>query len=240
MDWSRSNQSVSIWSIFSPGADFRGYTKVMVEPTEVAFAKNWQRDYNRASRALSGRVSDRDVEEAVSEGVKAAHDIFTAAWTKGGYAVVTEPGPDVLRVKTGIINITVNAPDQPTSARSYSFSDEAGSATLFVEARDSMTGALLGRAIDQGIVGDNNAAWRTASSNRADFREMVENWAQISVRGMTELKSLPVTPALNRSKPRDRVLGVTLLLSRPDGKLFWRCAAISSGWKWTSRRLPVA
>ena len=115
MDWSRSNQSVSIWSIFSPGADFRGYTKVMVEPTEVAFAKNWQRDYNRASRALSGRVSDRDVEEAVSEGVKAAHDIFTAAWTKGGYAVVTEPGPDVLRVKTGIINITVNAPDQPTS-----------------------------------------------------------------------------------------------------------------------------
>ena len=177
-----------------PGADFRGYTKVMVEPTEVAFAKNWQRDYNRASRALSGRVSDRDVEEAVSEGVKAAHDIFTAAWTKGGYAVVTEPGPDVLRVKTGIINITVNAPDQPTSARSYSFSDEAGSATLFVEARDSTTGALLGRAIDQGIVGDNTAAWRTASSNRADFRDMVENWAQISVRGMTELKSLPVTP----------------------------------------------
>src|SRR6187549_3556782 len=63
-----------------PGADFRGYTKVMVEPTEVAFAKNWQRDYNRGSRSLSGRVSNRDVEEAVSEGVKAAHDIFTSAW----------------------------------------------------------------------------------------------------------------------------------------------------------------
>lgn len=177
-----------------PGADFRGYTKVMVEPTEVAFAKNWQRDYNRGSRSLSGRVSNRDVEEAVSEGVKAAHDIFTAAWTKGGYAVVTEPGPDVLRVKTGIINITVNAPEQRTAGRSYSFSEEAGSATLFVEARDSVTGALLGRAIDQGIVGDNSTAWRTASSNRSDFREIVENWAEISVRGLTELKSLPVTP----------------------------------------------
>ena len=177
-----------------PGADFRGYTKVMVEPTEVAFAKNWQRDYNRGSRSLSGRVSNRDVEEAVSEGVKAAQDIFTSAWTKGGYAVVTEPGPDVLRVKTGIINITVNAPEQRTAGRAYSFSEEAGSATLFVEARDSVTGALLGRAIDQGIVGDNNVAWRTASSNRSDFREMVENWAQISVRGLTELKSLPVTP----------------------------------------------
>ena len=175
-----------------PGADLRGYTKVLVEPTEIAFAKNWQRDYNRGS-ALSTHVSDSDVQEAVTEGVKAANDIFTAAWTKGGYAVVTEPGPDVLRVKTGIVNITVNAPDQPTAGRSYSFSGEAGSATLFVEARDSVTGALIGRAVDQGIAGDNSAAWRTASSNRADFRQMVENWANISVRGLTELKSLPPT-----------------------------------------------
>lgn len=176
-----------------PGADFRGYTKVLIEPTEIAFAKNWQRDYNRDSRALSSRVSDREVQDAITQGVKAAHDIFTDVWTKGGYAVVTEPGPDVLQVKTGIVNITVNAPDQPSAGRAYSFSDEAGTATLFVEARDSMTGALMGRAIDQGVAGDNSAAWRTTSSNRADFREMVENWAKISVHGITELKSLPVT-----------------------------------------------
>jgi len=176
-----------------PGADFRSYTKVLVEPTEIAFAKNWQRDYNRGGRSLSARVSDRDVQDAITEGVKAANDIFTDAWTKGGYAVVTEPGPDVLRVKTGIVNITVTAPDQPTAGRSHSFAGEAGFATLFVEARDSMTGALMGRAIDQGIAGDNSAAWRTAVSNRADFRQMVENWAKISVRGVTELKSLPMT-----------------------------------------------
>ncbi len=174
-----------------PGADLRGYTKVLVEPTEIAFAKNWQRDYNRSSRALSTRVSDRDVQEAITDGVRAANDIFTDAWTKGGYVVVTVPGPDVLRIKTGIVNITVNAPDRPTAGRSYSFSGEAGFATLFVEARDSQTGALIGRAIDRGIAGDNSAAWRTAVSNRADFRQMVENWAKISVRGMTELKSLP-------------------------------------------------
>lgn len=177
-----------------PGADFRGYTKVLVEPTEIAFAKNWRRDYNRDSGALSMRVSERDMQEAISKAVKAAHDIFTAAWTKGGYAVVTEPGPDVLRVKTGIINITVTAPEQAASARSYSFSHDAGSAALFVEARDSLTGALIGRAVDQEIAGENSAAWRTAGSNRADFREMVENWAKISVSGVTELKSLPVTP----------------------------------------------
>ena len=105
------------------------------------------------------------------------------------------PGPDVMRVKTGFVNIWVNAPDRPSAGRSYSFSAEAGRATFFVEARDSMTGALLGRAVDQRIVGDNLNAWRTRVSNRGDFRDQVEQWAVTSVRGMTELKALsPINP----------------------------------------------
>ena len=177
-----------------PGADFRGYTKVLIEPTEVAFHKDWQRDHNRRGASLSSRVSDRDLQEAISKGVIASAK-FRDAWTKGGYAVVDAPGPDVLRVKTGIVHIRVSAPDQPTAGRSYSFAGEAGSATLFIEARDSMTGALLGRAIDQEIAGDNMAAWRTRVTNRADFRDLVEDWAAASVRGMAELKSLsPVQP----------------------------------------------
>jgi len=178
-----------------PGADFRSYTKVLIEPTEVAFHKDWQRNHNSSSSTLSSRVSDRDMEEAINKGVTASHDIFSSAWTKGGYAVVDAPGPDVLRVKTGILHIRVSAPDQPSAGRSYSFAREAGSATLFVEARDSLSGALLGRAVDQQLAGDNLNAWRTRSSNRADFRDLVENWATASVRGMAELKSLsPIQP----------------------------------------------
>jgi hypothetical protein len=178
-----------------PGADFRGYTKVMLSPTEVAFEKNWQRDYNSSSSSLASRISDREMEEALGKGVVEAGDIFAAAWTKSGYTVVTEPGPDVMRVKTGIVNIRVTAPDQQTAGRSYTFAGEAGYATLFVEARDSLTGALLGRAVDQGIAGDNMNAWRTRSSNRSDFRQLVSEWADVSVRGMDELKSLsPIQP----------------------------------------------
>lgn len=178
-----------------PGADFRSYTKVMLDPTEVGFAKDWRRDYNRTAGSLSSRISDSDVQQAVSEGVAKASDIFSRAWTNGGYQVVTEPGPDVLRVQTGIVNIRVSAPDKMTAGRSHSFAGEAGHATLFVEARDSLTGALLGRAVDQQIIGDNSAAWRTSISNRADFRDQVEEWAKISVAGMGELKALsPVRP----------------------------------------------
>jgi hypothetical protein len=178
-----------------PGADFRGYTKVILAPPELAFEKDWQRDYNRTTRSLSSRISDGEVQEALKKGAVAVNDIFADAWTKAGYTIVSEAGPDVLRVNTGIVNIRVSAPDQPTAGRSYNFAGEAGSATLFVEARDSMTGALLGRAIDQKIAGDNSAAWRTSSSNRADFRAMAERWAATSVHGIDELKSLsPVEP----------------------------------------------
>ena len=178
-----------------PGANFVGYTKVLIEPPEVAFEKNWARDYNNSSRSLSSRISDRDVQQAISKGVTAAHDLFAEAWTKGGYAVVDAPGPDVLRVRTGVLNIRVSAPDLPRAGRVDSFAGEAGSATLFLEARDSVTGALLGRAVDSQFAGEHSPAWRTSASNRDDFRDLVKSWADASVRGMAELKSRsPIKP----------------------------------------------
>ena len=104
--------------------------------------------------------------------------------------LLTGRGPDVLRVRTAIANISVAAPERQTSARSYSFSDRAGEATLVIEARDSMTGAILGRAVDRKIIGDTSIGWRTTVSNRADFRDVVEKWAKDGVRGMTELRAL--------------------------------------------------
>jgi hypothetical protein len=135
-------------------------------------------------------VSDREVEETISAGIVAASDIFTKAWREGGYEIVSVPGPDVLRVRTGIVNISVSAPERQTSARTYSFSNEAGHATLVLEAKDSLTGALLGRAVDQQIAGDSTVGWRTRASNRSDFADVVETWAKDAVRGLGELKAL--------------------------------------------------
>ena len=139
------------YAYVQPGADFRSYTKVILEPAEVSFRKNWRRDYNASSRSLSSRISDRDEQLAITKAVAAADEIFRSAWTKGGYAMVDEPSPDAMLVRTGILNVTVNAPDRSMGGPSYNLAPEAGSATLFVELRDSMTGALLGRVVDQGI-----------------------------------------------------------------------------------------
>ena len=178
-----------------PGADFRTYTKVMLDPTEVAFHKNWRKGHNSTNRGLANMVSERDVQSAITDGVAASNAIFAEAWTKGGYGVVTEPGPDVLRIKTGVVNIRVSAPETNMSSRSVTFAPEAGDAVFFIEARDSLTGAILGRAVDQRFAGENIRSWRTSVSNRADFRDLVESWAREAVRGLDELKrSPPATP----------------------------------------------
>ena len=170
-----------------PGADFRTYRSVMLDPTEVAFHKDWRRNYHFSVRDPSGRVSERDIERAISEGVTQASDIFAKAWQKGGYTLASAPGPDVLRVKTAILNINVSAPDVRASP-SRTAADTAGDAVLVLEVRDSVSNALLGRAVDHRIAGDNTIGWRSSATNRGDFRDLVENWAKMSVQGLAELR----------------------------------------------------
>lgn len=173
-----------------PGADFRDYTKVILDPTEIAFAKDWQSNYNNNVLSNSQRVSDAQVQQTISEAVTAAGSIFAEAWTKGGFSVVSAPGPDVMRVKTGVVNITMTAPEAVAAGRTQSYAAEAGQATFYVEVRDSLTGALLGRAVDHTLVGNDLNTARTADTNRADFRKEVQRWAETSVRGVSELKAL--------------------------------------------------
>jgi hypothetical protein len=185
----KSKRMRYVWLL--PGADFRGYGKVMLDPTEIAFKKNWQRDFNRTTVGLQGRVTDAQVKRIIDEGGPAATELFAKAYAAGGYPVVTEAGPDVLRIRTGIINLSVTAPDRMTAGRSRSFSEEAGYATLVIEARDSMTSALLGRAVDPRVAGDNTMAMiRNSVTNRADFRYLGEQWAKASVAGLKVLKEL--------------------------------------------------
>ena len=172
-----------------PGTDFAVYTKVKIDPPEVAFQKNWLRDYNRDA-APSARIRDAEAAKALNEVSTGFESIFAEAYRKAGYQIVTEPGLDVLRLRTGVIDLSVAAPDKLTAGRTRTFSIEAGAATLVIEARDSVSGALLGRAVDRREAGTAGPRLRTSVSNRADFERLFRQWADASVRGLAELKAL--------------------------------------------------
>lgn len=173
-----------------PGADFRVYGKVMLDPTEIAFDKDWKRNYNDSSISLEQQLTDKDIQKIAEDGRKGAGEILRKAYAAGGYPVVDAAAADVLRVRTAVIDITVTAPDLDTAMNVETFSRDAGGGTLVIEARDSVTGALLGRAVDAREVDDTPVARRNRVTNYADFSRLMETWARNSVKGLDELKAL--------------------------------------------------
>jgi hypothetical protein len=178
----------------APDADFRPYDKVMIDPTEIAFDKKWLQNYN-STVSFDARLTGSDVQSAITEGVKGASDIFDKAFADGGYPVVTAAAPDVLRVRTGVVNIQVAAPDVLTAGRVIANTDAAGAATFVIEVRDSQSNALMGRAVDARLAGDDGIILRNALTNRRDFRDLVKTWAKICVAGLNELKARSAAPA---------------------------------------------
>ena len=174
-----------------PQADFRTYTKVMIDPAEVAFQKDWLRRLNDSASSFSARVSPADAQKIANYARTGFDDIFAKAFTEAGYQVVTEPGPDVLRLRPGVLDLYVAAPYPMTEDMQRVYTVDAGEATFLLEARDSTSGAVLGRAVDHRIAGDNTDRMpRSTVSNRGDVSAVFKLWASASVKGLGELKAL--------------------------------------------------
>ena len=97
-----------------PGADFRGYTKIMLDPTEVDFVKGWVKETNQNFGFAYGRTDDQDAKDIAKEVRKGFDKVFAEAFTKAGWQVVTEPAPDVLRLSTAVFNLSISAPSSVT------------------------------------------------------------------------------------------------------------------------------
>jgi hypothetical protein len=134
-------------------------------------------------------MSDADAQRMLQVVQTGFQDIFRKVYSDAGYPISDSPGPDVLRVRTAVVNLNVAAPDTMSAGRSRTFSREAGGASVIIEVRDSQSNALLGRAIDSQIVGDDGTLIRNSVTNRADFQRVFTRWAKISVEGFGELKA---------------------------------------------------
>lgn len=179
-----------------PNEDFRPYSKVQLDPVEIATQKTWLRDFNRTAD-ISRQISESDVKTALTKVASQFDKDVAQEFTNAGYAVATAPAADVLRVSIALVNVTVAAPD---TGIGRTFSADAGQATLILEARDSLTNQLLGRAVDEQLAGNEGPMLRTASSNQADFEDLVKTWTKISAKGLTELKTL--SPVNTSAMPR--------------------------------------
>lgn len=171
-----------------PNADFRAYTKVMLDPAEIAFRKNWQRDHDTLSPG--GGITNEQAQRILDEAKAGFQKLFVEAYQKAGYQVVEQAGPGVLRLATAVVDLDVTAPDTMSAGRTWTFSKDAGSATLVLEARDSQTGAILGRAVDKRALDNVQPYVRNSVTNGSEFERLFESWAKKSAAGLDELKAL--------------------------------------------------
>lgn len=165
-----------------PGADLSQYNRIYLVEPYVAFKKNWQRNQNRSSTM---RVKTSDMDRIKINVKELFTEVFTEELEKGGYTLANERAEDVLIVKPAIIDLNVNAPDIRTSGRTNTYTDYAGSMTLYLELYDSETDDLLAKALDPKA--DRTTGfmqWQTGPANRAAAKRMMQPWAEALREGL--------------------------------------------------------
>jgi hypothetical protein len=173
-----------------PNANFSNYSKVMLDPSQVAFQQDWRQNYNATTISLGNQITAQAVQQDIAEGEAALNKIFAQAFTKEGYQIVTAPGPGVARVGVAVVDLSITAP-QSESGFGANYGVDAGQATLIIEVRDSVTNQLLGRGLDRRDAGEDEGQGfpRNAVTNRDDFEQLFQTWAGIAAKGMTELRA---------------------------------------------------
>ena len=116
----------------------------MIDPAQVTLKKNWRRDQN-ATRDVSRWISVSDTEDLVAVAAASMTKMVTDSFAARGYEIVTFAGPGVLHLTPTVTDLDVYEPDVTFSRPQALFTkDEAGAATLRLEAREASTGNVAG------------------------------------------------------------------------------------------------
>jgi hypothetical protein len=167
-----------------PDADFSVFQRVAILEPHVAFRSNWQRDQNR-SRSRNVRASD--VERIKEDVASLFKDVFAEQLGAAGFEVVNYADEDVIILRPAIIDLDVAAPDVRSTGRSRTYTASGGAATLYLELFDSLSGDIIGRAVDRRGSGRGGFATRSNRvTNRADARREFVVWADKLIEFLNE------------------------------------------------------
>lgn len=175
------------------GVAWSEYIKYQITPVEVSFRKNWERDFNRSRKGVTGRVTDKDMIRIRESMGKIVYDEFDKTLQeKGGFTKVDVADTNTLLFKPMIINLDVYAPDvQNSPGRSSTYVRQAGRATLFLEVYDSVSGEVLARWVDTREDPDKGYLdWSNRITNINQATMIVSRWAKRLVEGLDNLKAV--------------------------------------------------
>jgi hypothetical protein len=163
-----------------PGIDITQYSKIMLQGAGIEYRPGGESGRTRVSRSDGGpyevtaaqKEAFREilVEKFLEELGKSEH-----------FTIVSEPGPDVLLIRGAILDVVSYVPPEPVG-RVNVYLSSVGEATLVLELRDSITEAILARAVDRRAAESSSIVGLTESnrvSNTVEVRRLAGAWGRM-------------------------------------------------------------
>jgi hypothetical protein len=152
--------------------DLGDYDKLMLMSAGLQY-----RPVKSASRNSGEFAVTEDQKKRLQEVVR---EVFTEMFSDlERFTLVDAPGPGVLILHAGIIDIVSSVPPEPTG-RGNIYLSSTGEATLILELRDAPSNAVLVRVADRRSAEQRGMAMPSSPvSNTANVRRAVGQWARI-------------------------------------------------------------
>lgn len=162
-----------------PGVDLSQYSKIMLQGAGIEYRPGGESGRSISARSKGGPYEVTDTQKAAFRQIVVKEFLKELALSEH-FTLVEEPGPDVLLIRGAILDVVSYVPAEPVGNIAIYISKVA-EATLVIELRDSITEAILARAVDRRAA--ENKATRVAESNRirntAEIRRMAGVWARL-------------------------------------------------------------
>ena len=171
--------------------DLVGFTTVMFEGVGFQY-RNDSGPYSGRAGAGTTTARRSNTEFQLDEATRAIFEeeisgaFLEEITTSDIITVVDEPGPDVLLVRGGLLDVVSRVPPE-TIGRSRIFISSIGEATLVLEIVDPVSNTVLARAVDR-RAGDRMGGMESNPvTNRAEVRRLGRRWGRILRDGLEKL-----------------------------------------------------
>ena len=159
--------------------DLSSFNKIMLAEVDVEFRPGGESGRTMRSRSGSGPFEVTEEQKARFDAL--VREVFLDELSRSeNFTVVDEPGPDVLMVRGALLDVVSFVPPE-TVGRSDVFLSRIGEATLVLELRDSITEAILVRAVDRRAAEQAGGAMTASNrvTNTTEVRRLVRTWARM-------------------------------------------------------------
>jgi hypothetical protein len=157
------------------GTDFSVFKKLLILPSEIAYKSPPTR--NRMARD-NFELDERQMKRLR----ELARDVFRDELVEeGGWEVTETPGPDVLLVKGGLLDLVVHVPpNRAMGARGGTWVSSYGEMTLVIQFYDSQTREILARVAERREAEPPGGYEfsKVETSATADMRMFFRRWAK--------------------------------------------------------------